>query len=119
MPFRTKRVYEEPASQDGTRVLVDRLWPRSISKADAAIDEWIKDAAPSPALRIWFNHDPAKWHEFVGRYHDELDADPGKLARLLELGGRGRNATITLLYAAKDETHNHAQALMNYLARRE
>lgn len=114
VPYRTKRIYEPPAPDDGVRILIDGLWPRGISKADASISEWRKEAAPSPDLRKWFDHDPAKWTEFQRRYRTELDADPARLGPLLALG---RHQFVTLLYAARDEKHNHAIVLCEYLNR--
>lgn len=115
MPLRLKRVYDAPAPADGTRVLVDRLWPRGLSKASAHIDLWLKDVAPSDALRKWFAHDPAKWAPFVRRYAAELKSHPDELRQLRSLARRG---TVTLLYAAKDDAHNNAVALRSHLSRR-
>src|SRR5690349_15269167 len=100
-----KRAYEPPAADDGTRILVDRLWPRGVKKADAAIDQWIKDIAPSPALRKWFGHDPARWQEFRSRYAAEVREHPEQLNRLRALARRG---PITLVFSAHDEVHNDA-----------
>lgn len=112
MQIRLRRAYEPPGPQDGTRVLVDRVWPRGISKERAAIDEWLKDVAPSKELRQWFGHDPAKWEEFVGRYHRELAQGSEALERLRALTREGR---VTLVYGARDERHNNAVALKEYL----
>jgi uncharacterized protein YeaO (DUF488 family)/alkylated DNA nucleotide flippase Atl1 len=109
-----KRVYDPPSRGDGTRVLVDRLWPRGIAKAKARIDAWLKEVGPSTALRTWFGHDPARWAEFQRRYHRELDAT-GTARAIADLARRG---PITLLFAAKDTDHNNAVALRDYLARR-
>ena len=110
---RLKRVYEAPAEGDGVRVLVDRLWPRGLKREEAALDHWLKEAAPSPELRRWFGHDPARWDEFRSRYVAELAANPGNLAALRELiRGSGR---LTLLYAARDTDHNHAVVLRDVL----
>ena len=110
--YRIKRVYEPPAASDGTRVLVDRVWPRGVSKQRAAVDHWLKGVAPSTELRRWFGHDPTRWDEFRRRYAAELDLDPPDLARLRALPG-----PVTLVYSARDEAHNQAVALRDYLAR--
>jgi len=114
--IRTKRIYDPPDVADGARVLVDRLWPRGIRKETAALTLWLKDIAPSPELRQWFGHDPARWAEFARRYRSELAANPAALARLGELARTGR---VTLLYGARDAAHNHAlvvaDALRDYL----
>jgi|SRR5689334_494330 len=115
MPIQLKRAYALPAQGDGTRILVDRLWPRGLSRDSAKIDHWMKDLAPSDALRHWFGHDPAKWTQFKRRYFAELDGNPDQLAELRRFARRGR---VTLLYAAKDELHNNAVALAEYLRRR-
>jgi uncharacterized protein YeaO (DUF488 family) len=110
-----KRVYLPPDPQDGTRVLVDRLWPRGLSKEAARVDHWLKDIAPSTELRRWWNHDPARYDEFAARYSAELDANPrlDELTALLSTSPR-----ITLLYAAHDERVNQARVLAGYLASR-
>ena len=114
--IRTKRIYDPPDVADGRRVLVDRLWPRGVRKEAAALTLWLKDIAPSPELRRWFGHDPARWAEFARRYRAELAANPAALARLGELARSGR---VTLLYGARDAVHNHAlvvaDALRDYL----
>ena len=107
-----KRVYEPAAKSDGVRVLVDRLWPRGISKENAKLDLWLPDIGPSTKLRQWFNHDPARWGEFLRRYHTELK---DKKELVAELKGRAKKGTVTLLYSAKDEMHNQAVALQNFL----
>lgn len=107
-----KRVYEPAAESDGFRVLVDRLWPRGISKADAKLDLWLKDIGPSTVLRIWFNHDPARWKEFQCRYHAELKEKTTFLAIITE---QAKTRPVTLLYSAKDEQHNQAVALLRFL----
>jgi uncharacterized protein YeaO (DUF488 family) len=110
-----KRVYADPAGSDGTRVLVDRLWPRGMSHARAALAEWCKDVAPSTRLRTWWRHDPRELDEFAGRYRHELDTDPAAsaaVAHLLEIARRG---PLTLIYAAKDPETNHALVLAEYL----
>ena len=107
-----KRVYATPDPQDGCRVLVDRLWPRGVSKADACIDESWKECAPSPELRIWFGHDPSKWDQFKNRYTEELEANQEKVAQLVN---RAKPGPITLVYAAKDDLHNHALVLKEFI----
>jgi uncharacterized protein YeaO (DUF488 family) len=105
-----KRVYEKPDPSGEIRILVDRLWPRGMSKAAARIDEWRKDLAPTDALRKWFNHDPRKWEEFLLRYSNEIESSR-KMEDLKELAGRAKTETVTLLYAAHDKTRNNAVAL--------
>ncbi len=113
--IRVKRVYEKPAAADGVRVLVERLWPRGVRKADARVDRWMKEVAPSTELRKWFGHDPARWEEFVRRYTAELRERPDELAELRRLARAG---TLTLVYAARDETHNSAVVLARILRAR-
>lgn len=113
MTLRIKRVYEPAAEDDGFRVLVDRLWPRGLSKTAAALDLWLRDAAPSNELRTWYNHDSAKWGEFRRRYFAELDANEGALAPLLEAATRG--GRVTLVYSSREERLNNAEALGEYL----
>ncbi len=108
-----KRIYDPASRSDGTRVLVDRLWPRGIAKAKARVDAWLKDVGPSTALRTWFGHDPARWPEFQRRYHREL-ANSGAARPIADLA---RHGPITLLFAAKDDEHNNAVALRDYLTR--
>ena len=103
-----KRAYEEATSSDGYRVLIDRLWPRGVSKEQAHLDEWARELAPSTELRRWFGHDPARFDEFRRRYRLELTAHEEKLA---ELRGRARTGTVTLVYAARDTEHNDAVVL--------
>jgi uncharacterized protein YeaO (DUF488 family) len=110
--IRVKRVYEPAAPTDGLRVLVDRLWPRGMSRTAVAADLWLKDVAPSTALRRWFAHDPAKWDAFKRRYFAELDANRAALVPLIEAARRG---PVTLLFSAADERHNQAVALREYL----
>jgi uncharacterized protein YeaO (DUF488 family) len=110
--LQVKRVYEPPAPDDGVRVLVDRLWPRGLTKGRAAVDLWLKDLAPSVALRRWFNHDPAKWSEFRKRYAAELDR---KQAAISALVGAVRHGRVTLVFGARDPHHNNAVALQGYL----
>jgi uncharacterized protein YeaO (DUF488 family) len=107
-----KRIYEPAAKSDGFRVLVDRLWPRGMSKENATLDLWLPDLGPSTALRQWFNHDPARWDEFCRRYHAELKV---KKELVAELKGRAKKGTVALLYSAKDEEHNQAVALRSFL----
>ena len=109
---RLKRAYEPPAHDDGTRVLIDRLWPRGVTKVDAALDRWTKELAPSTALRKWFAHDPARWPEFCDRYVKEVRQHEGALRELRALARIGR---ITLVYSAHDEVHNDAVALRAFL----
>jgi uncharacterized protein YeaO (DUF488 family) len=109
--IRTKRVYEPPAPEDGTRVLVDRLWPRGVSKDDARIDWWARELAPSDKLRRWFGHAPPRYREFVERYRLELDSGEA-VSRLMALA---TEKTVTLVYAARDKRHNNARALVEIL----
>ena len=109
-----KRAYAPPAPEDGTRVLVDRLWPRGLAKAQAKIDHWLKDVAPSGELRRWFGHDPGRWEEFRERYAAELAVEPERLRPLRELM---RHGPLTLLFSARDEAHNNAVALREILLR--
>jgi len=107
-----KRVYDAPDAGDGVRILVDRLWPRGLSRDKAAVDHWFKEIAPSAELRRWFGHEPERWVEFRHRYFAELDRNPEQVAMLRKAIGRRR---ATLLYAAKDDEHNNARALRDYL----
>jgi uncharacterized protein YeaO (DUF488 family) len=107
-----KRAYERPAADDGTRVLIDRLWPRGVKKTDAAIDHWAKELAPSAELRKWFGHDPARWEEFRRRYSAEIRGRGDELDRLRELARKG---AVTLVYGAHDEMHNDAVVLREIL----
>jgi uncharacterized protein YeaO (DUF488 family) len=107
-----KRAYAPPESMDGIRILVDRLWPRGVKKADAAVDQWLKDLSPSTDLRNWFGHDPAQWDEFRERYATELSHHPDQLEQLRELA---RKSPITLVYSAHDELHNNAVALRDFV----
>jgi len=108
-------VYDPPAKSDGLRILVDRLWPRGLSRQSAKIDYWLRDVAPSNRLRRWFSHDSAKWMEFIKRYAKELDGNPEAVTKLCKLLSERQ---VTLLFAAKDAEHNNAVALRDYLARR-
>ncbi len=103
-----KRIYEPPAANDGMRILVDRIWPRGVSKKDAALDLWMKEIAPSTELRKWFAHDPARWNEFRRRYAREVKQNHALLDQLRSFA---QNEKITLVYAAHDEAHNNAVAL--------
>ncbi|MDM7324868.1 MAG: DUF488 family protein [Thermus sp.] len=111
MALRAKRVYEPPAPEDGVRVLVDRLWPRGLSKEKARIDWWAKELAPSDALRRFFAHDPQRYREFLQRYQEELKGNPA-LERLRALS---REKTVTLLFGAREERYNNARALLKIL----
>lgn len=115
MKVMVKRIHEPAAKSDGFRVLVDRLWPRGISKSEAKLDLWLPDLGPSTALRQWFNHDPAKWEEFCQRYHAELNQ---KTRLLLTITEPAKTSSVTLLYSAKDEQHNQAVALRDFLLKR-
>ena len=112
MNIRIKRVYEEPDREDGTRILVDRLWPRGLTKEKAKVDLWLKDVAPSTELRKWFAHDAAKWAEFQRRYGEELKRNKEQLLLLKQEAAKG---TTTLVYAARDQLHNEAVILQNLL----
>lgn len=114
MEITIKRVYDEPAAADGTRVLVDRLWPRGLTKEKARVDLWLKELAPSTGLRKWFAHDPSKWADFRTRYLEELKENKDQVLRLQAEMKRG---PVTLLYAAKDVEHNEAVVLMRLLKR--
>jgi len=111
----TKRIYEPATRQDGYRVLVDRLWPRGLSKKRAQIDLWLRDVAPSASLRTWFNHDPARWVGFRTRYYTELR---NKLELIAPLKAQAKKGCVTLVYAARDTRFNQAVALQAYLKRR-
>jgi uncharacterized protein YeaO (DUF488 family) len=112
MNMNTKRAYERPDKEDGMRILVDRLWPRGLTKAKASVDLWLKDIAPSTELRKWFGHDPGKWAEFKTRYRAELKENDGQVALLK---GEVKKGAVTLDYGAKDEEHNEALVLQEYL----
>jgi uncharacterized protein YeaO (DUF488 family) len=115
MSLKIKRAYEEPANDDGARILVDRLWPRGLTKAKASIDLWLKDIAPSTELRKWFAHDPAKWTEFQARYKQELKHHTDQLALLKQKAAKG---PVTLIYGARDQEHNEAAVLLKLLQRK-
>ncbi|WP_315816734.1 DUF488 domain-containing protein [Paraflavitalea speifideaquila] len=112
MQLQLKRVYELPAKEDGLRILVDRLWPRGLTKEKAQVDHWFKEIAPSTELRKWFDHDPAKWNEFKKRYRQELKYNKEQVAMLKDYLKQGR---VTLVYGAKDELHNDAVVLKEWL----
>lgn len=109
-----KRVYDPARSTDGTRLLVERLWPRGIKKTSLEIKSWLKDVAPSTELRKWFSHDPAKWNEFRRRYFVELAANPDAWQSIIEAA---RHGTVTLIYSSHDTEHNNAVALEEFLKR--
>ncbi|MGA9852760.1 MAG: DUF488 family protein [Gammaproteobacteria bacterium] len=111
--IKLKRVYEAPAKSDGTRILVDRIWPRGLTKKNASIDHWARGVAPSTRLRQWFGHDPEKWPEFKRRYHTELRKNEEAVAALKAL--LQESAAVTLLFGAHDGEHNNAMALKAYL----
>jgi uncharacterized protein YeaO (DUF488 family) len=108
----TKRIYDPPSAGDGARILIDRIWPRGVSKDAAELTEWLKEIAPSTSLRQWFHRDQTRWTEFGRRYRAELDANPEAVARLCDFLKGG---PITLLYASRDRKHNHAAVLADYL----
>jgi len=110
---RLKRAYDPPAPEDGSRILIDRLWPRGIGKNEARLDRWMKQVAPSAELRTWFGHDPHRWEQFRRRYRAELKDHAA--TDLRQLRGLARQGTITLVYSAKDEIHNDAVVLRNVL----
>jgi uncharacterized protein YeaO (DUF488 family) len=110
--IKLKRAYEKPSRADGSRILVERLWPRGLTKERAAVDLWLKEVAPSPELRKWFGHDPAKWEQSQTRYWKELDVKE-EAVRLLKQ--KGKQGTVTLVYAARDEEHKGALALKRFL----
>ena len=112
MKLRVKRIYEPPEAADGYRLLVDRLWPRGVSKERAFLDDWMKEVGPSSELRRWFGHDASRWHEFKRRYGVELDANQNLVSEILSLA---RYRPVTLLYSARDPDHNQAVALAEYL----
>ncbi|MBV2264360.1 MAG: DUF488 family protein [Thauera sp.] len=116
MTVRVRRAYDPPAADDGCRVLVDRLWPRGLARENARIEHWLRELAPSHELRKWFAHDPARWDEFRRRYAEELRS-PATAAALAELHGLlAAHPVLTLLHAARDTTHNNAEALRQWLA---
>jgi uncharacterized protein YeaO (DUF488 family) len=112
MTIHLKRAYEPPAPDDGRRILVERLWPRGVSKEKAELDLWLKEIAPSAELRTWFGHDPARWPEFRRRYREELRHRPQEVTQLAKLV---REGPVTFVYGSRDETHNAAIVLRDYL----
>jgi uncharacterized protein YeaO (DUF488 family) len=116
MNIKIKRVYEQPDKKDGERILVDRLWPRGLTKEKASVDLWLKDIAPSTELRKWFDHDPEKWKSFRGRYETEI-RHKDDLIKVLKQ--KAREGTITLIYGARDEKHNEALVLKQFLEKSE
>jgi uncharacterized protein YeaO (DUF488 family) len=112
MMLRTKRVYERPAKGDGFRVLVDRLWPRGLTKEEAKVDLWLKDVAPSDELRKWYGHDPGKWPEFKRRYFGELKGKEGLVKQIEEKLAKG---VVTLLFGTREEKYNNAAALKEHI----
>ena len=110
--IRIKRAYEEPDRENGKRILVDRLWPRGLTKEKASVDLWLKDVAPSTELRKWFAHDPGRWPEFQSRYIEELKRNKEQLSLLRQEAAKG---TLTLIYGAKDQQHNEAVILQRLL----
>jgi uncharacterized protein YeaO (DUF488 family) len=112
--IKLRRVYEKPSPADGTRILVERLWPRGLTKAHAAVDLWMKDVAPSTELRQWFGHDPARWKEFQTRYRKELRANKDAVKLLRQ---KCREGTVTFVYGARDQEHNAALVLQKFLER--
>lgn len=113
-PIVLKRIYEEPSKEDGYRVLVDRIWPRGVSKEDAKLDDWLKEIAPSTELRKWFNHDPDKFEKFRRRYQKELENHTRELDTLVNKLSQHR---VTLLYGARDEQHNHAVVIKEMIVK--
>lgn len=116
--FKIKRIFDPPLPEDGVRILVDRLWPRGVSKEQASIDEWMKEIAPSHELRQWFGHQPERFAEFSERYERELEEDPARSRLAERLLGMAAGQTVTLIYSAKDPIHNQAVVLQNWLSRR-
>jgi uncharacterized protein YeaO (DUF488 family) len=112
MPILLKRIYEKPLAEDGKRILVERLWPRGLTKENAKVDEWLKDLAPSPELRKWYSHDQTKWSEFKKRYWVELDANRGALKTLAE---EAKDRKVTFLFGSKEQKLNSANVLKEYI----
>lgn len=113
MKLNLKRIYEPPEKEDGFRILVDRLWPRGFTKEKAALDLWLKDIAPSTELRKWFDHDPDKWKDFQKKYRAELKENKEAVSTIKD---HLKNGTVTLLYGAKDEAHNEALVIKDYIS---
>jgi uncharacterized protein YeaO (DUF488 family) len=116
MNIQLKRVYEESSENDGKRILIDRLWPRGLTKEKSRIEIWLKDIAPLTELRTWFEHDPSKWDDFKKRYRNELKNNSETVSKLIEQISQGK---VTLVYSAKDKEHNNAVVLAEYLGERE
>lgn len=114
MELKIKRVYDKPEKVDGTRILVDRVWPRGMTKEKASVELWLKDIGPSNELRKWFAHDPVKWKEFQKRYAAELKKNEAIVSQLKEYT---KNGTVTLVYSAKDEEHNQAVVIRDFLTK--
>lgn len=112
MSVRIKRIYDAPSTDDGYRVLVDRVWPRGLSKKEARLDRWLKEIAPSTELRRWFAHDPSRWSEFRRRYRGELEKSP---ALIQEIAEKAQSGPVTLLFSARDQQHNQAVVLREWL----
>ena len=115
MPIKIKRIYEDYKPFDGWRVLVDRIWPRGVSKEEARLDAWRKELAPSNELRSWFDHKPERFDEFAKRYRAELYADPDAQTAITQILAKSMDNQVTLLYSARDTEHNQAVVLKNYL----
>jgi uncharacterized protein YeaO (DUF488 family) len=115
MPILLKRIYEKSSSEDGKRVLVERLWPRGLKKEEAKIDEWLREVAPSTELRKWFGHDPSKWNQFKENYWKELDEKPDIVSKLTK---ECQEKTVTFVFAAKEQQSNNAVALKEYIEKR-
>ena len=115
MSIKIKRIYEDYEPFDGWRVLVDRIWPRGVSKEEARLDDWRKELSPSKELRVWFGHKPERFHEFAKRYRAELDANPDAQATITQLLAKSKDNQVTLLYSARDTDHNQAVVLKNYM----
>ncbi|HET7578488.1 MAG TPA: DUF488 family protein [Bacillales bacterium] len=115
MMIQMKRVYEEPSREDGRRVLVDRVWPRGVSKEKAQLDEWMKEIAPSPDLRKWFGHQTERFESFKEKYEKELEESAERQEAAARLQDWSEEGTVTLIYAAKDEVHNHVVILKDFL----
>lgn len=115
MNITIKRVYEAPEKSDGIRILIDRLWPRGVSKEKAKLELWLKDIAPSTKLRKWFGHDPDKWQEFQKKYAEELNQNSEQVEKLQDMLKKGK---VTLVFGAKDEQHNDAVVVKEYLEKR-
>lgn len=112
MDIRIKRIYDDPANNDGTRILIDRIWPRGVRKDDAKLDDWIKEIAPSTDLRKWFDHKEERFDKFSNKYKKELQDHPDIIEELVK---KAKNKRLTLLYGAKDENHNQAVVLKKFL----